>query len=146
RRFWQGSHDHRGTPAAPGRVVTLIQEAAATCEGIAYAITHDVFDHLDHREKNGYVRLDVSLEFAHGLEPAVAYIAKPDNFAFLGSAPLADIARQIITSHGPSGSNLDYLLQLARALREIDAVDHHVFELEALTKDLAPTHGHPLLR
>jgi cation transport regulator ChaC len=131
RRFWQGSHDHRGTPDAPGRVVTLVPEPGAVCEGMAYRITESVFEHLDHREKNGYLRVDTPLLFTSGdMALATTYVADHHNEAFLGPLPTAEIAAQIDRSCGPSGSNREYLLHLAAALRELNVVDEHVFELE----------------
>ena len=134
RRFWQGSHDHRGTPDAPGRVVTLIPRADALCRGVAYKVQHDVFEHLDHREKNGYQQRKVRLTFDHGRpsDTGVVYVADQNNHAFLGeSGSTAELAAHIASSHGPSGSNSDYLLQLASALRDLGEEDTHVFELES---------------
>lgn len=138
RRFWQGSHDHRGTPQAPGRVVTLIAEPGAVCTGMAYCVTPDVFAHLDHREKNGYVR--ESAEFCFDDDSrvqGVVYVANPGNEAFLGAADDAEIARHIATAHGPSGRNRDYLLQLAQALRELGGEDAHVSAIERQLLGLA---------
>jgi cation transport regulator ChaC len=143
RRFWQGSHDHRGMPDAPGRVVTLIPDPAGHCDGIAYLVEHAVFDHLDHREKNGYERFDVVLRIDGDPSSAagIVYIAPAGNHAYLGPAPLAEMARQVLESRGPSGANAEYLYALAQALRELDADDRHVFELETLVRSL-PTDGH----
>lgn len=132
RRFWQGSHDHRGVPADPGRVVTLIEWPSAICQGRAFLVEPKVFEHLDHREKNGYQRHDLTIHFSDAREPGVVYIAPAGNQAFLGDAPAAEIAAQIQRARGPSGSNADYLRQLSRALRELGADDPHVFELERL--------------
>ena len=131
RRFWQGSHDHRGTETAPGRVLTLVRDKGAVCAGMAYLITPEVFAHLDHREKNGYLRLAIEIRFDDGgSEEGLVYIATEDNAAFLGEAPERDIARQIAASHGPSGPNRAYLLELAKALRALGKDDAHVFAVE----------------
>jgi cation transport regulator ChaC len=131
RRFWQGSHDHRGTETAPGRVATLIPEPGAQCAGMAYLITPQVFDYLDYREKNGYLRLATDILFADGASTlGLVYIAAEHNAAFLGAAPEADIAHQIAHAAGPSGPNRDYLLMLAQALRDLGQHDPHVFAIE----------------
>ena len=137
RRFWQGSHDHRGTPDAPGRVVTLIPEDGALCGGMAYLVDENVraetFERLDFREKNGYERFDVHLSLDDGAAvTGLVYIAPVDNFAYLGEAPLREIALQIRASVGPSGRNIDYLTELADALRGLGYHDDHVFALESL--------------
>lgn len=135
RRFWQGSHDHRGTPERPGRVVTLMPAQSVVCQGMAYCIDESVFEHLDHREKNGYQRLDTEICLADGrMVVGTVYVADQHNHAFMGEMPMPQLAAHIDNSHGPSGSNRDYLLQLAAALRELSIEDAHVFELERLLK------------
>ena len=133
RRFWQGSHDHRGLPHAPGRVVTLISKPDEVCSGMAYLVDEETMAALDYREKNGYCRLQWPLRFEDGTtETGIVYVADPHNHAFLGPAPIDEIAEHIIGSSGPSGPNLDYLLDLAAALRELNVDDEHVFALARL--------------
>lgn len=137
RRFWQGSHDHRGTADSPGRVVTLIKSPDAHCAGMAYRIAGtrvpSVLDHLDYREKNGYERVNATTKLAGGTTvDALVYIATPDNFAHLGEADDEHIAAQIHHSIGPSGANRDYLIELHHALVQLGATDHHVARLYAL--------------
>lgn len=138
RRLWQGSHDHRGTFERPGRVATLVPEHDATCTGMAYRVTPATFEHLDHREKNGYLRFTMTLYFGDGESTeGIVYIANAGNAAWLGPADDADIARQVARAAGPSGSNREYVLELARALRELGADDPHVFAVEAWLRKLA---------
>lgn len=146
RRFWQGSHDHRGTPEAPGRVATLVRDPAALCHGMAYRITPAVLAPLDVREKNGYLREVVSLCFddaAGGRTEGLIYLAGEENAAFLGDAPPDAIAEQVARAHGPSGPNRDYLLNLAEALRELEVEDPHVFDLARRVVDSIDEAAHP---
>lgn len=137
RRFWQGSHDHRGTPRHPGRVVTLVEDSAAVCSGMAYGVAPTTFRQLDAREKNGYERRAVTLALADGrIVDGVAYIAPPGNAAWLGPADDAAIARQIAGARGPSGSNRDYVVRLAQSLRGLGADDPQVFGLEVLLRSM----------
>lgn len=136
RRFWQGSHDHRGTPDAPGRVVTLI-EAEGECLGMAYRVAPSTFDHLDVREKNGYLRFRTPLEFLDGTTAeGLVYIATPTNVAWLGPASPKELAKHIAQSHGPSGPNREYLLELEASLKKLGAHDQHVFDIADALREL----------
>ena len=135
RRFWQGSTDHRGVPGAPGRVVTLLPAPGAWCTGAAYRVAPEraqaVLDGLDFREKGGYrrQRLPIHLQDGRVIPDGLLYRATPDNDNYLGPASLDAIAAQICSSRGPSGENLEYLLRLGAALREMGMPDPHIESL-----------------
>ncbi|KAI5986405.1 ChaC-like protein [Pisolithus albus] len=161
RRFSQKSHDHRGTPENPGRVVTLIHKEdwdhfsasdafpdEDVVWGIAYTINplyeSEVRDYLDYREKDGYTleMLDV-YTIEDGIEKVIVhnaycYVGRPHNPSFVGSEPLEDLADRIWRSVGPSGRNKDYLYQLAESVRKLApaSFDSHLFALEDRVREL----------
>ncbi|KKY38321.1 putative cation transport regulator-like protein 2 [Diaporthe ampelina] len=118
--------DHRGTPEAPGRVVTLIERSfwetlpdphssADKVWGVAYRIeaehVEEVKEYLDIREINGYTIVN--------------------NDQFVGPQDIQALAEHIYRSEGPSGLNRDYLLGLDKALEELspESGDEHVTDL-----------------
>lgn len=142
RRFWQSSTDHRGTPEAPGRVLTLV-EADQPLWGAAYAIDARDWPAIEpalaHREQQGYARLTVDAALAAGERvgpivatvPALVYLATPANPYFIGPEPVAATAAIVRASVGPSGTNIDYVLELDRALAALGARDADVAALVA---------------
>lgn len=140
RRFYQYSTDHRGTPENPGRVVTIIPADESFCVyGIAYRIHTDdiekVVAHLDYREKGGYERKSVVFHpFNEGEEPfkITLYLGDHENENYAGPADIKTIAEQVYRSEGPSGTNIEYVLKLASAMKTFfpNVADDHLFPLE----------------
>lgn len=162
RRFWQASEDHRGTPEAPGRVVTLIERsywedltdhhdaAPEKVWGVAYRITPDkvaeVKDYLDIREINGYSIHYTPFQPADSAAPPIrtlVYIGTPDNAQFVGPQDPQQLAEHIFRSRGPSGWNKDYLLGLDVALEELspESGDEHVADLARRVRALEKVVG-----
>jgi cation transport regulator ChaC len=133
RRFWQGSPDHRGVPAAPGLVATLVRAAGAHTGGLAYRIdpahAEPVLAALDVREQAGFERLTLPLLDAPGgaaFADGLVYLAGPTNPHFRGPLAEPDIAAQVARSHGPSGANRDYVVRLHEALGALGIDDDHL--------------------
>ena len=138
RRFWQGSTDHRGVPEAPGRVVTLVPEPDGHVWGAAFrprpSEAAQIIADLDVREQGGYAQHTVRAATDRGTIDAMVYLATPDNPNWLGPAPVEAMVAQIRASRGPSGDNLDYLLQLDDSLRAAGIEDEHVARLARLSR------------
>jgi cation transport protein ChaC len=153
RRFWQASTDHRGTVDAPGRVLTLVESAGAVW-GMAYAIERAAWPEteaaLEIREQQGYARLTVEIGLAAGEQAGcvvetvagLLYIATPANQYFVGPEPLDVTAEVVRRSHGPSGSNVDYVLELDRTLTAMGAADAEVSALAARVRLARPRASH----
>lgn len=137
RRLWQRSTDHRGTPEAPGRVATLVPVAGERCGGAAYQIDGadlpSVLDALHVREQQGYevVSLEVRLDDGAVVE-ATTWVATASNPYFTGDESVRAIAEVVRRSQGPSGSNIEYVLELERALASLGAPDAHVTAVASL--------------
>jgi len=145
----QASQDHRGTPEAPGRVVTLIERSfwetltddhaleSDKVWGTAYRIEADkvagVRDYLDIREINGYTIHYTSFHPADGSSTikTLVYIGTPENDQFMGPQNPQELAEHIHKSEGPSGLNKDYLLNLETALDGLspESGDGHIKDL-----------------
>lgn len=147
RRFYQGSTDHRGTPESPGRVVTLLPSTSKDdmVWGVAYRLPEDQVDsvlaHLDYREKGGFTRSHTLFYPRDSLQTPfeiTVYVAIEGNMNYLGPAPLEDIAKTIAFNRGPSGPNVDYLLNLCESMRKIapHVTDDHLFTLEKIVTQL----------
>lgn len=64
--------------------------------------------------------------------PSLIYIATERNTQWLGEDSISSIAQQVVDSSGPSGHNVEYVVRLAKFMREevVGAQDDHLFELE----------------
>ncbi|THH27955.1 hypothetical protein EUX98_g6229 [Antrodiella citrinella] len=161
RRFAQKSHDHRGTPENPGRVVTLVHkedwDAFSGSDpfpdddvvwGVAYTIDpryhSEVREYLDYREKDGYTLEELDI---YGVEDgkeivlrhnAYCYVGRDDNPSFIGSEPIDELAHNIWKSVGPSGRNKDYLYELSIAVKKLAPQSHdsHLSALETRCRAL----------
>ncbi len=142
RRFCQASHDHRGTPDRPGRVVTMAPVENSLCTGMAYevpSVHRDVIlQALDKREQDGYARVTVSVNLLESGRQvrAVTWIASDANPSWRGDESIGDVAQIVATRQGPSGTNREYLYRLDEALRGFKIVDEHVAELAKRVRTL----------
>ncbi|KAB0800963.1 hypothetical protein PPYR_05317 [Photinus pyralis] len=153
RKFYQLSMDHRGTRENPGRVVTIVPDSAhSRVWGVAFKVPDNFIDqvihHLDIREKGGYIRKNLTFFPLYGHPPfdSVVYVGQEHHENFSGGADEDSIALQIVNAVGSSGTNVEYLLNLAKSLRAIAPLvdEQHLYNVEEKVLKLLEDQGKSL--
>jgi cation transport regulator ChaC len=143
------THEHLQTHAqmkhcTPSEEISFTWGKAFLIEG---SRREEVLSYLDFREKGGYQQCFIDVyenetDTTPCIKNALVYMATTENPEYLGFAPVEDLAEHIARSVGPSGPNVEYLLNLAQALREMGVRDPHVFELEELVRKRLSAEAH----
>ena len=129
------------------------EEPISTCHGIIYHVSHEhalnVLQELDYRERGGYIRHRISV-LMHENTPfhsrgdvadAIVYTGKPFNPNYYlpklqtpsdYTMTMIQLANIIAHAHGPSGSNAEYLLNLATFMKKSDMTDDRLEFLSEL--------------
>jgi len=154
RRMWQGNETHRGTPGKPGRVATLVEDKKDETHGVAMELQgEEALDYLNNREMTlgGYsqqITLFHPLPTEEGVAiapfPVLVFVASPNSGPYwLGPASSTAIAEQVVSSEGPSGHNVEYLLKLAEWLHKTvpEAWDEHLFSIETEVRRMVAERG-----
>ena len=131
--------------------MTLIPSKKEIVVGVAYEIAEEnvekTFKHLDFREKCGYTQHEVEFNpLDESLEPfkSVCYYANEQNSYFSMETNVEFLARHIIASVGPSGTNLEYFFNLCEALRQLHSdaqLNPKIGNLKEFEKDIFDIEG-----
>lgn len=151
RLFAQRSCDHRGTASFPGLVVTLAAQSSTTkewfvteeisCTGVVWVIPPDkattVIEELDYRERGGYNRQYIDVEFqentpyhkAGEIGKALVYTGMITNPNFYLPKTKLEAINIISAATGKSGENCEYLFKLLMFNQLNNLRDDYVQEL-----------------
>lgn len=143
RSFCLRSVQHRGTPARPGLVLGLDENAGSECSGLALRVAdgdHDeVLAYLRARElvTDAYQEAILPLRLEDGRQvEALAYVMRRDHVQYAGGLDLAEQARIIAGAQGGRGPNADYLFNTAAHLTRIGLADNVLDHLTAKVRKL----------
>ena len=148
----------RHAPGYCGRIYWLLASKISTLQRycvIAYCLLFSRAAHslahvqeLEWREKQYDRKVYAPIYDADGsiiVDRVLTYVGSSDsesNVNWGGEATAGELAEIIAHAHGPSGPNCEYLYNLADGLRALGVDDPHVFELDALVRQLRGDEAH----
>ena len=143
RAFCMRSIHYRGTEQAPGLVLALEPDQAASCHGLAYHVAAenavDTLQYLRDREliSYAYVERVHALSLAGGDQiTALCYVMNTDHAQYAGHLSLNEQSEIIAHAHGSVGPNRDYLFSTLEHLHELGIDDPDMAELAKLVEQI----------
>jgi cation transport protein ChaC len=141
RAFCMTSIVYRGTPEAPGLVLSLDADPGGSCHGIAYHVPAHAAEgthaYLRERELVSYAydeaRVTVELDGGARVVEAIAYVSNPEHpqYCRLSLDNQADV---IARARGPRGPNSEYLLNTVASLESLGLHDAELTHLAELVR------------